>query len=179
MKKILLAVAVVAAMSVAACGGKEAKAADAEESALATKIENCTNPDSLSVYVDQAKAYAQKLVQEGKVDEAKKYLDKITPVVQEKAPALVSTLETVKSAIDKLPGAVADSTKAAAEAAVDSVKGSVSDAADAAKAKAGEAVQSAADAGSAAVDKAKENAGKAVSDAASKANDAINNALKR
>lgn len=175
MKKILLAVAIVAAASMAACGGKESATVKADESALQTKIENCTNPDSLKVYVDQAKAYAQKLVQEGKVDEAKKYLDQITPVVKDKAPALVSTLETVKSTLDKLPGAAADSAKATCDACADSVKAKGEALKDAAVDKANDAVNSAKEAGSKAVDATK----KAASDAADKASDAINKALNK
>lgn len=173
MKKILLAVAIFAVTAMAACGGKESAAVKENESALKTKIENCTNPDSLSLYVDQAKAYAQKLVQEGKVDEAKKYLDQITPVIKDKAPALASTLETVKNTLDKMPAAVADSAASAAdrakqagEAAVDSAKSAAAATVDAAR-------QKASDAAASTVDAAKQKA----SDAAAKASDAIQGAL--
>lgn len=169
MKKIFIAVAVMAMATMAACGGKEA--VQKNETALKDKIENCTNPDSMSVYVDQAKAYAQKLVQEGKIDEAKKYLDELTPVIQSKAPALASTLNSVKEALAKVPCA-ADSAKCAAAQACDSAKAC-------AEQKAAEAVQKGKDAAAEAVQKGKDAASKAANDAASKAADAINDALKK
>ncbi len=107
MKKLLLGATVVAVTMFASCSGSADKKAQST-SDFKTKIENCTNPDSLTVYVEQAKAYAQKLVSEGKVDEAKKYMDQIEPVVKEKAPGLAGTFETVKEALAKVPGAVAD-----------------------------------------------------------------------
>ncbi len=174
MKKILIAAAVIAAVSMASCGGKESAAVKDNESAIKAKIENCTNPDSLSLYVDQAKAYAQKLVQEGKLDEAKKYLDQITPVVQDKAPALAGILETVKTTLDKVPGsaeAAADS--AGTKAGVDSLKSAGSQAVDAAKQKGSEVVESAKEKGAEVVDAAKDKA----ADAADKAGDAIKHAL--
>ena len=90
MKKLLLSIAVVAALCAAttSCG----KSADSTAS-MKSKIENCTNTDSLRAYVEQAKAYADKLVAEGKVDEARKYLAELEPVVKSKAPALYLTFE--------------------------------------------------------------------------------------
>ena len=76
MKKIIFSVAVVATMVFAACSG-EKKVQD-EASSMQSKIENCTNPDSLKAYAAQAQAYYQKLVAEGKVDEAKAFLDYLT-----------------------------------------------------------------------------------------------------
>lgn len=55
-----LAVALVATMVFASCSSTQ-KAKD-EGADLKAKIENCSNPDSLKVYVEQAKAYADKLV---------------------------------------------------------------------------------------------------------------------
>ena len=79
MKKLLLSIAVVAALcaATASCG----KSADSTAS-MKSKIENCTNTDSLRAYVEQAKAYADKLVAEGKEDEARKYLAELEPVVK-------------------------------------------------------------------------------------------------
>ena len=91
MKKLILATVVAAgALLMASCTSK----AEKSEKDLAAKIENCTNTDSIKVYVDQAKAYAQKLVSEGKVDEAKKYLEQIEPVVKAKAPQFAGALST-------------------------------------------------------------------------------------
>lgn len=169
MKKILYAVALLAAVAgTSACGTKESTAVKENESDLKSKIENCTNPDSLSVYVDQAKAYAQKLAQEGKVDEAKKYLDELTPVVKDHAPSLLGAFDAVKTAVSKLPEAAADSAKCAASAAADSLKCKGEALKDAAADKAGEAVEGAKDAVS-----------NAASAAADKANEAIKNALNK
>ena len=152
MKKIVLSIAVAASVAMlASCGGNTSeKAVEANESALATKIQNCTNPDSLKVYVEEAKAYAQKLVDEGKVDEAKKYLSQIEPVVKEKAPALSGVLSTVDGALDK----IGESTSAAA----DSVKNAAAEAKDAAADKVSETKEAVADKTQELKDKASEKA---------------------
>lgn len=164
MKKILVAVAALAAISFASCS-KADKAASEESNDFKMKIENCTNADSIAIYVDRAQAYAQKLAAEGKVEEAKKYLADIQPIVEKKATALVSTFEAVKAAVDKFPAsadslknAATDSLRTAGAAAVDSVKGAVA-------AKAGEAVEN-----------VKQGVSDAASDAADKANAAVENA---
>lgn len=115
MKKILLTVAVAAAIMTVGCS----TAADREEKAeqsLQYKIENCTNPDSLKIYVEQAKSYAVKLASEGKLDEARKYLDDITPAIDKAAPSLKqqwnSAVEAIKgvtvNAADSVADAVSD-----------------------------------------------------------------------
>ncbi len=136
MKKLLLSIAVVAALcaATASCG----KSADSTAS-MKSKIENCTNTDSLRAYVEQAKAYADKLVAEGKVDEARKYLAELEPVVKSKAPALSGALSTVESTLDKVKENASDKTdeaKNSAAAAVDSAKSAVGSAAEAVKEKA-------------------------------------------
>ncbi len=175
MKKLLLLVAVAATMSFGACSGsKESKATEENENALKTKIENCTNPDSLSIYVQQAKEYADKLVKEGKVDQAKEYLDQLTPVVEKHAPSLAGTFAAIKTAVDQVPGAAkaaADSTKEAVtdsvSSKVEAAKDAASDAIEAGKAKAADAVSDAAG-----------KASDAIKGSADKASDAIKNALK-
>ena len=136
MKKLLLSIAVVAALcaATASCG----KSADSTASTK-SKIENCTNTDSLRAYVEQAKAYADKLVAEGKVDEARKYLAELEPVVKSKAPALSGALSTVESTLDKVKENAsdkADEAKNSTAAAVDSAKSAVGSAAEAVKDKA-------------------------------------------
>ncbi len=136
MKKLLLSIAVVAALcaATASCG----KSADSTAS-MKSKIENCTNTDSLRAYVEQAKAYADKLVAEGKVDEARKYLAELEPVVKSKAPTLSGALSTVESTLDKVKENAsdkADEAKNSAAAAVDSAKSAVGSAAEAVKDKA-------------------------------------------
>ena len=153
MKKVIFSVAVVATMVFAACSG-EKKVQD-EASSMQSKIENCTNPDSLKAYAAQAQAYYQKLVAEGKVDEAKAFLDKVEPTIKEKVPSLAGAFETLKSGVDALPGKVDDAasavadktaeTKAAAEAKADEVKAKAADKAEEIKGKAADAVQQGAD----------------------------------
>lgn len=129
MKKILLPAALVAALTLGSCAGGGSAAGVDNASDFKTKIENCTNTDSIQSYVAEAKAYVQKLVDEGKVDEAKKYLEQIEPVVQQKAPKLAGAFEAVKSFIDKVPSAGVDAIDKAKDAA--SVAGdSISSAAD-------------------------------------------------
>lgn len=144
MKAILLAAAAVVALAFGSCS-KADKEAKSESNDFKAKIENCTNPDSIATYVQQAAAYARKLVDEGNVEEAKKYLADIQPIVKKKAPALVGVFETVRTAVDKIPAkadsvanASVESAKEAAANAVDSVK-------NAAALKTNEAVETAKD----------------------------------
>ena len=132
MKKILLPAAIAAVIIFGSCSGNSTSK---QESDLKTKIENCTNTDSIAAYVNDAKAYVQKLVDEGKVDEAKKYLAEIEPVVQKKAPKLAGAFEAVKSVVDKVPSAASDAVdkvKDAASAAGDSISSAAQTAKDAA-----------------------------------------------
>lgn len=120
MKKLLFPVAIAATIAFASCSGTGASSTSADD--FKAKIENCTNTDSLKAYVNDAKAYVQKLVDEGKIDEAKKYINEIEPVVKDKAPALAGTFEAVKTVVDKIPSKTSD--------AVDSAKNAVSNASD-------------------------------------------------
>ena len=167
MKKLLLSIAVVAALcaATASCG----KSADSTAS-MKSKIENCTNTDSLRAYVEQAKAYADKLVAEGKVDEARKYLAELEPVVKSKAPALSGALSTVESTLDKVKenasdkadeaknstAAAVDSAKAAVGSAAEAVKDKAADVASAVKEKTQDVKEGAADAAQKGADKVKE-----------------------
>lgn len=138
MKKILLPVALAAVLALGACSGKGTSAAGDSVADFKSKIENCTNTDSLQAYVGQAKDYIAKLVDEGKVDEAKKYLAEIEPVVKEKAPQFAAAFETVKSVVDKVPAGAQDSLDKAADAASaagDSIASAASDVKDAAAEK--------------------------------------------
>ena len=147
MKKLILSVAVTAVALMMACTGKEQ--AKKEDGGIMAKIENCTNTDSLKAYVEQAKAYAQTLVSEGKVDQAKEFLAKIEPMVKQKAPALASALTSVETALDKVESAVGEKADSAKQAVTDSVEGmfdaakqAVSDKASEAAGKAAVAVES-------------------------------------
>lgn len=134
MKNLFLSAAVLGLLAFTSCS-KKAESVTVTTDDLKSKIENCTNPDSLTVYVDQAKAYAQKLVDEGKIDQAKEVMDKIQPVVEEKAPSLAGAFATVKGLVDKVPSKTEDAVndaKAAVSAAGDSVAAGVEKAKDAA-----------------------------------------------
>lgn len=184
MKKIILSIAAVASAMLVACSGTkssdEGKTCQATE--FATKIQNCTNPDSIKIYVEQAKDYADKLVKEGKVEQAKQYLDQIEPVVKEKAPGLAGVFTSVSETLDKVGSqtgdAVAnakDSIAGATENAVDQGKEAFNDAKDKVADKAGEIKDKVADKASEATDKVSEKA----SEAKEKAADKINEILKK
>lgn len=171
MKKLVLTAIVAIALAATSCGTKQTGEVSASD--LKTKIENCTNPDSVKIYVGQAKDYAKKLVDEGKTDEARKYLDQIEPVVKEKAPALSSTFDAVNAALGKVKevaGDKAEEVKESAPAATDSVKNGAADIAEKAKEAASDAAQKTKDA----AEKAKE----AASDAAQKGADEVKDLLK-
>ena len=183
MKKLVLigSLAAVLAIGSMSCSKKDTAA---EGAGITSKIENCTNTDSLKVYISQAKAYAQQLVKEGKVDQAKEYLAKIEPVVKEKAPALAGTLATVEGALDKVgdvAGDKLDDAKDAVSAAADSVGSAACSAKDAVAAKAGEIKDAAAakaeDVKDAAAEKAQQ-AKDAAADAAQKGADKVKDLLK-
>lgn len=166
MKKMYLAVALVATMVFASCSSTQ-KAKD-EGADLKAKIENCSNPDSLKVYVEQAKAYADKLVSEGKDKEAEAYLQEVAPVVAAKDPSATSVLDKIKAEADSMVGGASDAVKAAGDSvasAANAVGDAVSDKVDAAK-----------DAASQAADDAKAKAAKAADDAKTKAADAAQQA---
>ena len=176
MKKLVLTAIVALALAATSCGSKTSEQVSASD--MKTKIENCTNPDSLKVYVDQAKDYAKKLVDEGKVDEAQKYLDQIEPVVKDKAPALSSTFDAVNTALGKVKAVAGDKfddAKEAASVAGDSVSSAASNAVEGVKEAAGDAVQNAKDAAGDAAQKAKD----ATVDAANKAKDATVDAAQK
>lgn len=182
MKKLVLtaATAFLLLAGAVACTSKTEKEVESA-STFKTVIENCTNTDSLKMYVQKAEAYAQKLVAEGKLDEARKYLDEIEPIVKDKVPALASTFATVNSALGKAEAVFAeerakeatDSLKEAAADAARDASEKAADAVDAAKEKVGEAADAAKQKASDAANEAKEKAANAVADGADKLKDAL------
>lgn len=171
MKKLFLSAALVATVMMVSCSA-EKKAQDKGE-ALKAKIENCTDSDSLKIYVQQAKDYADKLIKDGKDSAAETFLSDVTPAVKAKDPSAVlgltaldlkakadSTFEATKESAKEL----ADSTSKAVSDKVSSAKEAISDAAEQTKEKAASAVESAkektADAAQAGADKVKELMGK-------------------
>lgn len=188
MKKFLLPAALLAVLTLGSCAGKGAAAGDSVAD-FKSKIENCTNTDSIQAYVGQAQQYVQKLVDEGKIDEAKKYLAEIEPVVKEKAPKLAGVFETVKSFVDKVPAAgedAVDKAKDAAAAAGDSVQSAVESAKDAAAEKISDAKDAVSEKAAEVKDAVSEKASEAIdavsktaTDASSAAKDKVNDLLKK
>lgn len=179
MKKLMVYAALALVVAMGSCSGdKGGDSVKATESSLTSKIENCTNPDSLKVYVEEVKSYAQKLVDEGKVSEAQEFLNKITPAVQEKAPGLAGTLETVKEAIAKIPGQAADELKDAAGDAVDQAQSAVTEAGQDAIDKVKGAAENVKEGAANVVNDAKEGAVDTYTQAKNKVQDAATSAAK-
>lgn len=185
MKKVFLSLALVATLAMASCQPSVKKAED-EGAAIKAKIENCSDPDSLKIYVQQAKDYADKLVKEGDDAAAQAYLDEVTPIVQAKDPTAVSifdvlkekadsTLNAAKEVADSTLGAAEEKASAAVEGAKKEVKTTAKKAVQAGKDKVEEAASNAANAAQTAVEENKEKAANAVQQSADK----LKNALKK
>lgn len=181
MKKLLLSVAVLATLALASCGSS-AKSAEDKGAELKAKIENCTDPDSLKIYVQQAQEYAEQLVKEGKDQAAADYLNEVAPVLEAKQAQGVSILENIKNeadeAVEKAQEA-ADSVKAGVDNAVKGATEAVSDAKDKAAATAAAAVETAKDKATEAVSNAADATKAAADEAAQKAKDAAKAAFKK
>ena len=132
MKKLFLSIAVVGAVCLTSCGNSQQAAQDKGE-AIKAKIENCSDPDSLKIYVDEAKAYADELVKAGKDDAAQTFIQEVEPAVKAKdaTAAGAFTALGLKAKADSAYEAAKEATKEA----VDSTKAAVNAAADAAAAK--------------------------------------------
>ncbi|MCC8070974.1 MAG: hypothetical protein LIO90_04135 [Bacteroidales bacterium] len=184
MKRILLSMAVIGSLMFVGCSSAEK--AERNERDIAKKIEATTNPDSLKVYVNDAKTYVEGLISQGKTAEAQAYIDSIAPVIKDKAPELLTTFDTVKTSLgieeakekaDSLKDAVTDSIKAKADAAKDAASTAVDNAKDAASQAVTDAKNAAAEKVSDAADKASTAVSNAANDAAAKATDAAKGAL--
>lgn len=171
MKKLFLSVALVAAAMMVGCSAE--KKAEDKGAALKAKIENCSDPDSLKIYVQEAKDYADKLVREGKDSAAEAFLGDVTPAVRAKGPtaALSLTAIDLKAKADSAFEAtkesakeMADSTSKAVSDKVNDAKDAVGKAAEQTKEKAAAAAESAkekvSDAAQAGADKVKDLMGK-------------------
>jgi hypothetical protein len=197
MKKLFFPLLAAAAIAMTSCSSKnaEANAESVDEGAdLKAKIENCSDPDSLAIYVQQAKEYADRLVAEGDEDAAKSYIEEVLPVVTEKAPASVNLLDVLKSYVTSTVDStvstaaqaeagvvdaatsVVEGGKAQAEQAVNNAKTTVDNAKAAAEANAAAAKTAANAAATAAKDKATSEAQNAANTAKTKAANAIQSA---
>ncbi len=170
MKKLFFSLLAVAAVIVTSCSSKTTeKEATDEGAAIKAKIENCSDPDSLKIYVQQAKDYAAKLVKEGNDTAAQAYLNEVAPVVRTKDPTAVNVFDQLE--------AKADSTVSAAVEKADSLKDVAADAAKAkveeGKAKATEAANNVKDKAAAAADAAKQKTADAAQSAADKVKDVL------
>lgn len=168
MKKIILAVAVILAAASVACT-TETKTVKENEKDLVTKITETTNPDSVKVYVAQATAYADSLASAGKVDEAKEYLEQLTPAIEKADPSLKERIQNAIKKVENFGETTADSIASKAGDAVDAVKDAAGDAADKGseliekgKEAGANAVEATKDAGKKALDATKETGKKAV-----------------
>ena len=111
MKKLILSFAVLAAMAAAtSCASSEKKAED-EGAAIKAKIENCSDPDSLRIYVKQAQDYADKLVKSGDEKAAEAYLSEVAPVVQAKYSSAAGLFDRLKAEADSTLDTAVDATK--------------------------------------------------------------------
>lgn len=159
MKKLFLSIAIIGAALLGSCSAE--KKAEDKGAELKAKIENCTNPDSLKIYVQQAKEYADKLVKEGKDEAATTFLNDVTPAVEAKDPtaaatflgldlkaktdsAIDATKEAAKNLADSV-GSNADKVKDAVSEKAGDVKNAAKDAVNSAKEKTAEAAQAGAD----------------------------------
>ena len=178
MKKFLLPAALLAILTLGSCSSKTSTAGDSV-SDFKSKIENCTNTDSIQAYVGQAQEYVQKLVDEGKIDEAKKYLAELEPVVKEKAPKFAGAFDAVKTFIDKVPAAgedALDKAKDAAAVAGDSLQSAAENVKDAAADKVNDIKEAVSDKANEAKDAVSEKANEvkdAVSEKAGDVKDAV------
>jgi len=186
MKKIFLALAFIATVSLVSCNGTD-KAAEEEASAVATATVDEIAPEDFQAQLDEAVANGDttvineliatananytKLAGEDETA-AKDYLQKIKDIIT-KNTALASVVPGATNLIDNvaaLPQTVKDVANEAGKAAVDSAKNvaanAVNDVKQATETKANEAVE-----------KAQKKAGEAVDNAAKSAGDAAKKAL--
>ncbi|MDE6283892.1 MAG: hypothetical protein K2L97_07890 [Muribaculaceae bacterium] len=170
MKKIFLSLLALGALAMTSCSSKtsETEALD-EGAAIKAKIENCTDPDSLKIYVQQAKDYAAKLEKEGDESAAKAYLDEVAPVVKEKDPSVAAIFEALEAKADSAATAVTEKADSLKDAATDAVNAKVEEG----KEKVNQAVNDAKDNAAAAVDKAKEKTAEAAQSATDKLKGAL------
>lgn len=151
MKKLFFSSLAVAAVLVTSCSSKTTeKEATDEGAAIKAKIENCSDPDSLKIYVQQAKDYAAKLVKEGNDTAAHAYLNEVAPVVQTKDPTAVNIFDQLEAKADSTVSSVAEKADSLKDKAADAAKTAVENgkekaAAKTAKQKTADAAQSAAD----------------------------------
>lgn len=199
MKKVFLFACV--AFALASCGNKAASNDEVKEDTVAVAVDNdeaaevttaleealkeeTKDPSKIEATLTKVKDEYAKLVEEGKVEEAKKYALKIQEFISNNSESLKSAANnaTVVSLIDGIKN-LPTSAEATAEDAVAAVKADAKTVGDAAKNTAEAAATNAANnAKSAAETKVNETKAKAetkVNDAANKAADKVNDAANK
>ena len=200
MKKVFLFACV--AFALASCGNKAASNEEVKEDTVAVAVDSeeaageitadlndalkaeTKDPAKIEAALTKVKTEYAKLVEEGKVEEAKKYALKIQEFISNNSESLKSAANnaTVVSLIDGIKN-LPTSAEATAEDAVAAVKADAKTVGDAAKNTAEAAATNAADnAKSAAETKVNETKAKAetkVNDAANKAADKVNDAANK
>lgn len=195
MKKILFAVAAMAAITFASCGGNKTESAavaadtvaaeqvDGTET-LATALET-SDPAQVQTAVESIQTKIQELIQSGDVQKAEEYKSQLVTWYnenKEKVEAITSgqmnisqIIETVKT----LPTSVGGAVEGAAESAAEAAKADAQAAGEQVKA-AGEQVKAAAEQKvQEQVNKAEQKAAEKVNEAAQKANEKVNEAAKK
>lgn len=174
MKKLVFAAAMAAMMiGMYSCGGSTSAKSDTDDgAAIKAKIEKCSNPDSLKIYVQQAREHARKLAAQGDSAVASAYIKDIVPAVQKKDAAVARMMALTESA-DYTTVLAVDSTKSAVENAADSVAAAASSAYNSAKEAVSEKAGEVKDASVNAYNSAKDATVKAADDAKAKAAEAL------
>lgn len=193
MKKIFIAIAAVAAMTLASCGGQTAQGgendtidtvvveesnveeAQAEAEAIISELAADEDATTLAEKAAKAKAYIEQLIKNGDVEAAKAYASKIKQFVEENKAKFdnlkdgTTTITELINGVTTLPTNIKETAEAAAEAVNADANAAKEAVKAAAEAKANEVVEETKAA-------AEAKANEAVDKAASKANEAINKA---
>jgi len=176
MKKILFVVALMTAVSTVSCSNTT----NENGKNLKSKIETCTNSDSLQMYVTQVKNHADSLAAAGKHEEAMKYLDEMGTAITKADPSLKDQLSATWESVKSTSKAATDSVATAVNNAVDSLGNKADKAKDKIVEKTGEAKDKVAEKAGEAKDKAGkalDRSKDAVKDAADKTIEKIKNKL--
>ena len=189
MKKLLLMVAAVAAMTFASCDNTANKTEQTTDSVAAFNVEqfdsalaNATDSAAVVDLLNNANAEGQKLVEAGKNDEAQSLLAQIKEIVNkntEKLTAIVPSIGTLVDQVVALPEGVKDVVENAGDSLKDAATEKANEVVEGAKAAANEAADKAIDKANEAADKAADKASEAANKAADKAKDAAKDAAKK
>ena len=189
MKKLLLMVAAVAAMTFASCDNTANKTEQTTDSLAAFNVEqfdsalaNATDSAAVVDLLNNANAEVQKLVEAGKNDEAQSLLAQIKEIVNkntEKLTAIVPSIGTLVDQVVALPEGVKDVVENAGDSLKDAATEKANEVVEGAKAAANEAADKAIDKANEAADKAADKASEAANKAADKAKDAAKDAAKK